>query len=390
MAGFLQSLFWLIMGVVADRVYDSIIYPTIIRFEMQQEIKKKRKLYYGSRTFEILKEYYEGQLFNCKIQNVSRQIPFLTHSEWEKQNIDVIANPEILQFVDTTNCSYPIRRQMINKRKKIGQRLEDNPSLFLHRVLVNNNEISFEAGEYQYFRRISFINDFEVETYNMVYSIKKKKWKLRSLHIPKLQNANITTDNTIPLGCDAVVAIKIEGKYHICINERSHYTVNYPGAFMTVPSFGFGSVKNVENPLLFSFFKEYSEELFDREEMASPDNYINPEWFFDQFEEIKTAMSLARTGEFRISLIGCGFDVIGGFFNLSLLAIIDNADVSHDIYSKCKGNWETNAHQIKFVPIDSPVLGQYLLNNQFSPSSAYTISRAISILSVASGDTHQK
>lgn len=381
MADCLLSLFWLIMGVVADRVFDSIIYPAITRFQIQREIKRKRKLYYNPKTINTLKNYYGNQLFNCKIQNVSRQIPFLSQPVWEKQNIDVLANPDILQFVETTNCAYPIHKRMISRRINWGQRLEDNPSLFLHRVLVNDHGISFEAGEYQYFKRISFVDDFEAETYNMVYSIKKKKLKLRTLHIPKSQNDSFTTDNTIPLGCDAVVAIKIDGKYHICINERSRYTVNYPGAFMTVPSFGFGSVRNVDNPLLFSFFKEYSEELFDREEMASPDKYINPEWFFDQFEEVKIAMSLARTGEFKLSLIGCGFDVIGGFFNLSLLAVIDDEDVSHDIFSKCKGNWETHAQQIKFIPIDSPLLGRYLLNNKFSPSSAYAISRAIGILS---------
>lgn len=379
MKAFLQSFFWLIMGVVADRVYDYLLYPWFLKVDKKREIVKKRKLYYGTEAFNKVNEYYENSLCNCRIHNCSRQIPFLTHPSWDNIEIDVISNPQLLQFVETTTCNYPIRNRMIKKRIRHGQQLEDNPSLFLHRIVVNNNGLYFEAGEYQYFRRISFINDFETETYKNTFS-GKKKYPLRDAHLPKISSGSITTSNTVPFGCDAVVAIKIKEKYHICINERSQNTVNYPGVYMTVPSFGFGSIKKAKNPLLYSFFKEYSEELFDREEMSSPDNYINPEWFYEQYEEIQSAISSKKTGEFQLMLTGCGFDVIGGFFNLSLLAVIDNPDISSNIFKKCKGNWETHEHNIQFVPIDSPKLSEYLLNNKISPSSAYTISRAISIL----------
>ena len=189
------------------------------------------------------------------------------------------------------------------------------------------------------------------------------------------------SDNTIPFGCDVVFAIKFNDAYKICIHERSHTTVNYPGGYMVVPSFGFGGVKNAEeNLLFFSFLREYCEELFDREEMVQEDKHINPQWFYKKYDEAMDIQSMIQSNSFSLNLIGCGFDTIGGFFNVTLLAIVSDEKIAMKIYDTCIGNWETSNHNIKFVEVDGIELEQHLLEGKLCPSSAYAISQAIPLI----------
>lgn len=67
---------------------------------------------------------------------------------------------------------------MYREKEKEGKHLVDNPSLFLHSVQEKNGMISIEAGVYSYFQRISFVYDFERETYRRVYGKFLKKSRL--------------------------------------------------------------------------------------------------------------------------------------------------------------------------------------------------------------------
>lgn len=149
---------------------------------------------------------------------------------------------------------------------------------------------------------------------------------------------------------------------------------------MVVPSFGFGCIKNISNPLLYSFLREYCEELFNRAETSSEDNHIDPFWFYKQYEEVADILELIKKNEFYIHVIGCGFDAIEGFFNISLLAIVKDDMLSKKIYNNCIGNWETANHNIKFVSIKSKELEAILKRNCYCPSTAFSISRAIKII----------
>lgn len=376
---FIWTILGIVLGIISNKLYDSVIKPKYYKLIKNIELSKNKKLYYGSKSINFIKRFYSNKLYNCVIRNTSIVIPFLVNSKWDKIDIDVISNPNILTFVNTDKCQYPIRKRLIKNKLKAGKKIFNNPSLFLHRIIYDNNNIKFEVGEYNYFQRISYIFDLENETYKCAYRFNKPK--LRNRYLADVNNASNTFENTIPIGCDAVLAIRIDNEYKICIHKRSHESVNYPEGYMIVPSFGFGEISRIKNnPLLYCFLKEYSEEIFDREELDTEFRYTDPNWFFYKYEEVQDIINLIEEHKFYLHLIGCGFDAISGFFNLTLLAIIDDTDISQKIYSNCRGNWETYENHIKFVSVASNEIDEIIKTGKISPSSCYALSKAFNIL----------
>ncbi len=379
MSEFFNALIWTIVGIILDRIFEYKIQPKYFEIIKKIELKKMKLLYYGDKTLEFVKSFYSEQLYNCKIGKTSMIIPFLVDPNFTNIDINIIAITDILDYVNTNKCRYPIHNKMIKNKIKRGKKLFNNSSLFLHKINYYDG-IKFEVGEYDYFQRISFVNDIEKETFNCAYHIQRNP-KLRKKYLPNITNASTTAENTIPIGCDAVLIIKIDNEYKVCIHERSVETINYPNGIMIVPSFGFGSIKDLtNNPLLYSFLKEYSEEIFNREEVDKKDNHVNPYWFYSQYEEIKDILGLIDKNEFYLHLIGYGFDAISCYCNIILLAIIDDKVLSEKIYNTCKGNWETSNNNIKFVGITSNELEKIFQDRKMSPSTAFSISRTIQIL----------
>ena len=371
-----------LVGIGVEHLIFKCLIPLYYSYIKWMEIRKKKKLYYGDNTTTHIRSFYRELLYNCKIGNTSKQIPYVVNDEWRSLNIDIMANKDILQPVQTHECTYPIHNRMIRQRQNQGQKLFDGPSHFLHRIVCTNGSIHFEIGEYSYFRRISFVHDFEKETYALINNKRGNNCRLRQEHLPRPTNASLTTLNTVPIGCDAVIAICLNGKYHVCIHERSNMTVNYPGGIMVTPTFGLEQLANpqIDNPLLFAVLREYAEELFNRKEVEDIDSYIDPMWFYYQFPEVADLLQLLRSGKAECILNGCGFDAIGGFLNLSVLVAVHDEQASKKIYSTCQGNWEAKPKTVRFVPIDSHELEDLLNCNKLCPASSFAISRAQAIL----------
>lgn len=370
-----------ILGIVFDRIYIQILLPFFKILQMRREQFISKKLYFSRKTMDyILKTHKHDYIYNCKIGDTSISVPFITTPLWESLNIDILKHEDIITFVNTTKCNYPIHKKQIKRKQKRGLNLFDDPSLFIHSITCNKNNFVIQAGQYSYFQRISYVFDFRKETYNCVFKHIGIKETLRNKYLKNINEHYILSDNVVPFGCDTVFVIRIDNQYKICIHERSKETVNYPGAYMVVPSFGFGCIKNISNPLLYSFLREYCEELFNRAENSTENNHIDPFWFYHQYEEVIDIFELIKNNSFFIHLIGCGFDAIEGYFNVSLLAIVKDEKISRKIYNNCVGNWETANHNIKFISIESYELEEILKNNDYCPSTAFSISKAIELL----------
>ena len=115
--------------------------------------------------------------------------------------------------------------------------------------------------------------------------------------------------------------------------------------------------------------------------MELVDKHVNPYWFYEQYPEVQLLYDLKRQNKVKLLLTGCGFDAIGGFFNLETLLIIEDDNASNVILQKCKGNWETFGNSIQFVPVDSPLLENIFNQNRLAPTSAFAIQRAIQLIS---------
>lgn len=393
MKGFLCALLQDALITIFLRPLDPLLsrlFPTyqskhndMIEREREREIKKKKILYYSDKTTDHMRDFYGDTLYTCKIGNTSKKISHVVRPEWATLNIDAYSNKNIVQYVRTTECDYPVRQAMIEKRKRWGQRLFDGPTHFLHQIVFNQGNIHFEIGTYSYFQRISFVDDFEQEGFAWIYRGKQTRTKLRKKHLPVPTSASLTTYNTLPIGCDTVVALVLGGKYHICVHKREFTTVNYPDATMVTPTFGLERLEHpgIENQLLHAALQEYAEELFNRKEV---ENKVNrrpcPTYFYSDYQEVADMLQLLEQGKAEFILNGCGFDAIGGFLNLSTLLIVHDEDSSQKIYRTAKGNWEAQDGTCEFIPIDDRRLEELLQTNMLSPASAFAISRAISIL----------
>lgn len=65
-------------------------------------------------------------------------------------------------------------------------------------------------------------------------------------------------------------------------------------------------------------------------------------------------------------MIGGGFDVIGGFFNINMMLVVENETISDKLFNRIHWNWETSFGTIKFIPINSDEMENLLLNNRLS------------------------
>lgn len=382
MCNALENLFWCVFGIVFEYLLITRWIPFYYSSAKAIELRKKKKLYYSNKTTDCMRTYYGNYLYNCKIGTTSKQIPYIVMPEWTTLQIDAYLNKSILKPIQTDACTYPIHKTMIKRRQKQGQRLFDGSSHFLHQVVYNNGDINFELGEYEYFRRISYVHDFEKEGFEWVWKGRRNKTTLRQKYLPVPVSASLLSPNTVPVGCDVVIALLLNGKYHICIHERSEVTVNYPGGTMVTPTFGLEQLSHpgIDNLLLYACLKEYAEELYNREEVEDISSHPSPTWFYYQYQEVAEMRQLLSQGKAKFILSGCGFDAIGGFMNLATLLVVDDAHSAEKIFYSSHGNWEARTGSVRFVPIDSNELETLLQSNKLCPASAFAISRAISIL----------
>jgi len=368
----LENLFWCVFGIVFEYLLITRCIPFYYSSVKAIELRKKKKLYYGNKTIDYIRTYYGNSLYNCKIGTTSKQIPYIVMPEWTTLQIDAFLNKDILKPIQTDACTYPIHKAMIKRRQKQGQRLFDGSSHFLHQVVYNNGDINFELGEYEYFRRISYVHDFEKEGFEWIWEGRRNKTTLRQKYLPVPMSASLLSPNTVPVGCDVVTALLLNGKYHICIHERSEVTVNYPGGTMVTPTFGLEQLSHpeIDNPLLYACLKEYAEELYNREEVEDISSRPSPTWFYYQYQEVEEMLQLLLQGKAKFILSGCGFDAIGGFMNLSTLLVVDDAHSAKKIFDGSHGNWEARTGSVRFVPIDSNELEKLLQSNMLCPASA--------------------
>lgn len=154
------------------------------------------------------------------------------------------------------------------------------------------------------------------------------------------------------------------------------------GGFTTViPTFAIEPLRdeNLDTDILyFNFYKEFYEELYDKEELVKDNRRLSENWFFQE-EPIKTLISLREKGEFKLHVIGFGIDALTGELNISILALIDNTDFFNNELGRMKYNWEVNGvSQLDFRSSD---LDELFQSGLLQPSSAFCITNVQKILS---------
>ncbi|MCB6566964.1 hypothetical protein LI169_18100, partial [Desulfovibrio desulfuricans] len=68
----------------------------------------------------ILRTHKNDYVYNCKIGETSISIPFITTLLWESLDIDVLEHENIITYVNTTKCNYPVHDKLIKRKQKQG------------------------------------------------------------------------------------------------------------------------------------------------------------------------------------------------------------------------------------------------------------------------------
>lgn len=406
-------IFWSILNLLIGAVLGAILgmlFPKWI--DSYQESKRKSTLQKRRQLLEnerlksnwVIK-YYEKNgnltdLYNCKIGNYEMRIPFITKDEWNRNFIIPPYKDHLLKFSETSGQNFPVDIKLIEKRKKLGQELFNEPTLYIDRIEHDENHIKFHVKECEYFQVATSIIRLEEETFKAISNNRFKHIPIRNSFIPGASQVQTIPTKPISIGCSIALAIKVRDSFEILIHTRSHSTICFGGAKTVIPNFGFapiygGAKKFVSNSkingqtgkssefnlLYYNFIKEYLEELFNYEELIKFINNrkANPFWFYE-LPEAKTLIKLIKEEKFTLEYLGFGFEALNGIAMISLLGIINDEEFSASFKRDIELNWEVSKEKmidIDFANIKSNHFENWFRNNDFVASGAFTISRAL-------------
>lgn len=131
----------LIIGAILGGILSYYIPIMITKVESliteKKRLTRKRLLESGT-IHDWIINYYKANgnlsdLYDCKIGKYEVKIPFLTVPEWSSVIID-ISKDDNVEFSETEVLNFPIDIKMISSRKRLGQNLFNDDTLYLDRV----------------------------------------------------------------------------------------------------------------------------------------------------------------------------------------------------------------------------------------------------------------
>ena len=387
---FLYLVIGVILGGLSSLLF-SIGYKKRTLYLQAKKKKERQLLLEGDRVYEWLIEYYRrsgnlDDLFDCKIGNFEIKIPFLTKEEWQYFEVIDPKNNGIVQYAETTNQRFQINEKSIKSRVELGQRLFNEPTLYLDRLEESNESVTLHVKGCQYFQIITSLIDLEEETFRAIKNNTYVDVPARDSYFSSVIHAQKLARKPFSVGCVVVAAFKREDTYEIIMQTRSHSTVTFGGTKSGIPNFGLSPILGAQdnpNILLYNFIREYCEELFSYDELIELMNKkrVDPYWFY-QLPEARELLLLLEDRKLLLEFLGFGFDGLNGTAIIALLAIIDDVEYSKRLKANLVANWEVAERTLEVIPIEfidykSLQLESWLRENRYHFGSAFAISRAI-------------
>jgi len=385
----------LLVGAIVGAVLGYLLprwYEDGKRYLQRRNRENRRLLLESNNVYGWLVEYYErrgsiNDLFDCKIGNFEIKMPFLTKREWQCVSKIQPEGNKILQYAETSNKGFKIDWRLMKKRMELGQRLFNEPTLYLDRLEEHDNSITLHVKTCEYFQMATLLARLEEETFRAVRKSAYTGVPFRDECLPNLARAQKLVKRPFSIGCIAVLAVRIDDGYEIVIQTRAHATVTFGGTKSAIPNFGLSPIIGAEgdtNILLYNFVKEYCEELFSYDELIEmmSQKRADPFWFYGLCEA-EELLSLMEDNKFALEFLGFGFDALNGTSTIALLAVIEDDRASIEFKRRLCANWEVAkrtlslARSIEFVDHKSPQLETWLRENRYHFGSTFAISRAI-------------
>jgi hypothetical protein len=363
-----------------------------------RQLELRKKAFSPENIYSWLIKYYDSNhslhdLYNCKIGEFERRIPFITDARWQFAHSISDKSNEILDYSESEQSNFNVNERLLEQRKRFGQTLFNEPILYIDYIEDLNDSIRLHVKKCDFFEAATSLIELEEETYKAYKKNNFKNLKLRDNYLSNLAITKQILHRPINMGCIASFVIKTETSYEILINTRSYSTVTYGGAEAVLPQFGLipidGEQKKAQNLIFYNFIKEYCEELFSFDELILKSNVksTNPTWFY-KLDEASELIALWEKGDFSLEFMGFGFDALNGSALVTVMALVKDVGIGENLKSRIRANWEVasdSKDSIQFVDIKDRKLEEWLRSNKYQYGSAFVISRTLQKLATCSG-----
>ena len=385
----------LVLGGVVGAVIAIVIpatYAGTTRLRQARAVRRQRARAGSTAALSAwMIDYYRGQgvvddLYRCDIHGHRRRVGFLTTSAWIWRDRRV-STGAVVRLDPTPVPDFAVDRRAIARRRRIGQRIFENPSVTLSAVEAGPSA-PLVVQRCGYLPIASTIIAFEDETFRAAFGRgKRQRTPLRDAYLTSVEQAGRLARQPRSLGCVSLVAIRSATGYDFLLSRRSHETVSYGGVYCAVPNFGLEPLEDRwgdrHDLVTLNFVKEFMEELFNYEELISimASRRADSCWFLE-LEEARVLVELMGSGAIDVECLGFGFDALNGNGLLALLWIVDDPDYGAELRRSMSLNWEIDVNDqgppaVEFVDIGDARLEAWLLEDLLHPGTAFALSEAI-------------
>lgn len=365
------ALLGALLSIVLPRVYHAY---KIALVEKQQS--QRACMLESGAVYKWLVQYYEDagcseDLYNCKIGGYEIKIPFITKSAWQFR----VSNPDqigLVQYAETEKKDFPVNTRLLQERAQIGQKLFDDPTLYLDRLEDVDGKLKLHVKACSYFEMATSLGELENETMEAI-TMRSNTTPIRDSVFCSLNTICKLKRKPFSIGCVCVIALQINSSWKLIIQTRSHATITYGGTKTGIPTFGLSPLigaKETQEILTYNFVREYCEELFNYDDLIEhlTQKRTDPFWFY-QLPEAKLLEESLDKGFGALEFNGFGFDGLNGTATISLLLRIVDEEFAQNLKETISANWEIanytlTEEPIKFVDYESPELEQWLRNKK--------------------------
>ncbi len=378
------------LGVAAERAA-SYGTKTLQNYRNAKTLARRRDLLQPKQISDWLLRYHEvhgssADLFHCKIGSFEIPIPFLTQSSWQWTRTIGHGSDDLLRYARTDALRFDIDLPAISRRDAIGQRIFDEPALYLDYVSFHGSDPpEFHVKTCRYYEIATNLIRLEEEAMTALMANKVTNLRYRDGGLMSLKSATLAGLKPLPLGCATVMAFRVNGSYELVLHVRSSSTITFGGVEAVSPTFGLAPVlsafEKVDRSLIFyNFVREYLEELFDYEELVQvvKNRRADPDWIFN----LPESKLLFQSAGFTLECLGAGFNAFNGSLQFALLARVEDQEAASELKRRIKANWEVaqsdlDSSTMRFIDWKSFELEEKLRQRTYNPASAYALARAL-------------
>jgi len=245
-------------------------------------------------------------------------------------------------------------------------------------VLESASGPRIKVGLCRYLEYLSVSGALEDETFRAIER-RSKRTPLRDQGFASVDAAAGIGLHVHSIGMVTALIYMDGGTPMVLIQRRSERVSTYAGALGVVPMFSCQTrdlTPQTTISLNNNFLRELYEELYGGVEAQAASVRATKDWY-ESADELSRYVGASARENLRI--VGFGFDARNGQLIIGSIYVIDDPDFARVEVPRMRGNWEIS--HIDIVALRGAVIQDLLLRDQFTPACAFTLMRALEMLS---------